>query len=705
MAILQREPLGWQGIRSCGLSGRRPPDNLEVAFLILLTFTISAGWIAFTLAELGWFHGAVPLAGGTAAAVLVGFRLLRSRHEYAPALDLAGLAIPLVVAIGLFFPPDEWILGNADPGVYVNGGVTIARTGGIVLQTPIFAALPSAARDELLLHPVTYEAPSRLPGFYNLSYPIGGGPVTLNDRTIPWGFHLYPSILAIGYTVGGLTGELLTIPLLALTAVGGFYLFVRRLFGTAIATLAALFLVLSPAQIWFARFPAAEVLVQLLIFGGLLCFVLMVDTKSTTAALLAGVCLGEIHLAKIEYIPLVAIVGGYAFIRTVQDHADRNLVAFVSAYAALGVHASIHATAIASFYAHIHLFPYFELFATHWRLAAGAMLVTMSAAMAIIKWRRRLIEFLRHDRLDVAAQIGLPLMIGGLAAYGYYIRPFATVAGPGVAPLDDAAINNLQSFVRLGWYVTPLGLLLGTIGWMLLAIRGRSHRSSLFLAIAVFATIYFLADAQVTPMHYWAARRWLPITIPGFFLAIAYALHTLVPMRRRRLAELVTPAAFILVILAALAGADRPLIRYVEYRGATSQIATLAGQLAPDGLSLFPNGDPGLRLAMPLQIIFSREAIVYSSEATSGAKQAAESWLVQGKPVYWIATADQGDPSQIGLRGSVIGTQRISLPEKIGTHDTRPGADGLFQQDLIIWELAADPDRSQTGQRSPDTSR
>jgi len=41
------------------------------------------------------------------------------------------------------------------------------------------------------------------------------------------------------------------------------------------------------------------------------------------------------------------------------------------------------------------------------------------------------------------------------------------------------------------------------------------------------------------------------------------------------------------------------------------------------------------------------------------------------------------------LSGVIVARQTISWPEKIATRDQRPGRDGLFRQDLEIWQLHA----------------
>src|SRR5262249_3913464 len=149
---------------------------------------------------------------------------------------------------------------------------------------------------------------SRLPGLYlTTARFVGLVPQEWEvpaDRVVPHGFHLYPAVLAFGWAVGEIRAELLVTPLLAPLGLAGFYLLARRLFGTGVATVAASLLAISPAEVWLARYPAAEILVQALLFGELLAFVAALETPSRALAALASAGLGAVHLAKIETFPL-----------------------------------------------------------------------------------------------------------------------------------------------------------------------------------------------------------------------------------------------------------------------------------------------------------------------------------------------------------------------------------------------------------------
>ncbi len=80
----------------------------------------------------------------------------------------------LLIAIALSFHPYPWILGDRDPGVYVNTGVNIANTGGILIHDPILAHMDAftqqffyqiATPSDIEKYNLKYQG-IQFPGFY-----------------------------------------------------------------------------------------------------------------------------------------------------------------------------------------------------------------------------------------------------------------------------------------------------------------------------------------------------------------------------------------------------------------------------------------------------------------------------------------------------------------------------------------------------------
>ena len=675
----------------------QPLDLLEVSCLAAVIAIAITGWLSLTLASVDRYRPLVAMLVGLLTLFVTGAALVRQSSRSVGLADVVGLVVPLVLGCGLFFPADEWILGALDPGSYVNAGAAIAKSGALVQRSQLLTSLSPDLREALFPFPA-----SRLPGFYltvgRFSGPFLQSIVASTDQVVPHGFPLYPVVLSLGYAIGGIRAELLVTPLLALLGMVTFFLLARRLFGSFVASLASVFLVLGPAEIWFARFPDAEIIAQVLLLGGLLAFAAMAEKPSWELGIVAGVALGAVHLEKIEELPLPFILAGFLGYRLLQGQLDRRWLGFVATYLFLTIQAVVQAYYIATWYT-VTTFDKSIPPRTAELIAVAIGAATVGTVALFVRsplrtWVRGLINNPRCDRF---VGIAAPAAIAVLALYAYYVRPLqvATIDAATANIGQLAATNDAQSFVRLGWYITPLGVLLGTLGWILIAREERRARTMLPLLVIAAETVLYLTHMYITPVHFWAARRWIPLVIPGFALAAAYFVNYLFNLRRRPF-DAIVPASLALILVVGLIGSSRPLLGYVEYRGAINQLQALANQFPENAVVLFPDGDAGQRFSVPLEYIYDRTSIDVLSGTEQAAGKAAKTWQAQGRPVYWVTTAELPDPSAIGAQGTIVARQRISLPEKIVTRDTRPGADGLFQQDLIIWRLTPDPARSQT---------
>jgi hypothetical protein len=591
----------------------------------------------------------------------------------------------------LFFPPDEWILGALDPGAYVNTGAIIARTGTILAPDPFLASLAPAIRDGLLpAVPAT-----RLPGLYRIALRFNGfvpsGFYLPTDHIVPHGFHFYPTVLAFGYALGGIWPELYVTPVLAVAGLVAGFLLWRRLFGVRVATIATSLLAVCSAEVWFARYPDAEMLAQLLLFGGLFAFVVMLDTPSRWPALIAGSSLGALHLTKIETLPLPFLVALFFGYEIVVGQFKRVRLWFVIPYAALGTQAAFHAIVFSSWYTAssfgrtlspraIGLVALIT-FGVVTAFAAVIFLPPLRArARAAVQW---------HLWLPVRANI-LPGTIVALALFAYYVRPLLVDAAT-TAPALLSVQNDAASLVRLGWYIGPFGVLLATLGWALIARNVCDRRAALPLVVVAVDTLIYLDQAHITPIHYWAARRWATDVIPGACLAAAYLLVWLWPKTDRPLFDALLPIGMGAFTLFGVISASLPLIGYVEYRGAIQQLSTLASTMPSDAIVLFADGDSGERFSTPLQYLFGRRSLVVwpAPDAYAAANAGATEWLAQGTPVYWVNTRDVAGPDRAGLLGQIVARQHVALAEKIEQHDVPPGADGLFQQDVLVWKISS----------------
>src|SRR5258706_12848393 len=132
----------------------------------------------------------------------------------------------------------------------MNGGVQVARGGGLVLGVRVVARVPPFAR-HLFFRP---DEPLRFMGFFVKNLDAG---------TVVGQFpHLFPASIAIGYGIDGLTGARRTVGVWAILGLLAVYFAGTRLVGRTTAAPATGLLALHVIEVWFAKYPNAEVVMQ-----------------------------------------------------------------------------------------------------------------------------------------------------------------------------------------------------------------------------------------------------------------------------------------------------------------------------------------------------------------------------------------------------------------------------------------------------------
>lgn len=150
----------------------------EVVYPQILASILISGWIGLILAELGYFSLLNLLF---LLIILSVFLLWKKKIKFTiksypkPKLNREPLLliVILLIAIGLFFHPYEWIKGGRDPGVYVNTGVNIAKTGSIIIHDPIMEGMDDSTKkifyqfktNPEVLKKIKFDG-KQFPGFY-----------------------------------------------------------------------------------------------------------------------------------------------------------------------------------------------------------------------------------------------------------------------------------------------------------------------------------------------------------------------------------------------------------------------------------------------------------------------------------------------------------------------------------------------------------
>ena len=263
-ALIFRLPVAQRGHRA-----KLPPEERVFWYVIISLAISSVG--ALSLAALGWYSlerllwttGALSLLLVVASRGRLRLGKTAPRPGWSALIPAALLALSF--SIIFYVPPAEYVMGGKDPGTYINEGVQIAQRGTLGISDPLVASVPLSVRNLFFperLNP-TYHS-NRFMGFFVLDPDEG--------KVVGQFPHLYPVWIAIGYGANGLSGARQIVGLWAILGVLAIYFAGSWLVGRPAATAGAVLLSLHVTQVWYGRYPNAEILLQVLIFSGLLAF-------------------------------------------------------------------------------------------------------------------------------------------------------------------------------------------------------------------------------------------------------------------------------------------------------------------------------------------------------------------------------------------------------------------------------------------------
>lgn len=311
----------------------------------------------------------------------------------------------------------------------------------------------------------------------------------------------------------------------------------------------------------------------------------------------------------------------------------------------------------------------------------------------------------------VGAPIRIPLRLwyNEYSAMSWWQRmtvdPASLTSEP--APINPKYLIPLANLVRVGWYLSPLGLLLGIMGYALWLRCGLNSGSWLFLSVAFVGTLFYVRQTYGTSdQHYiYILRRFVPITYPALSLGMAFALVALAtgPLgsslwwQRLRLAS---ATGMVLLLLLFFAVTNRPIIGHVEYRGALAQLDNLAAQFTPGRDVLLMRGGAPIyaesrdvpdMVATPLRFIYGLDAFaVKSTRPGSYADDlaaAAQRLHAQGHQVYLLLGASGASFALPGFDLEQVGFFTLDVPEFEQLLDQKPRNVSKLSLGFAIYRL------------------
>lgn len=642
--------------------GDRPFQGLRSEWLMLIwgSGTLLNGWLALVLAELGRFSWplwlALTTAGACAALLLLRRRAVRFEWGAHPLpvpgvtwtlpawVETVFLAGWLCAAAFLFFRPHQYLWGGADAGVYVNLAAHVVDTGGLIIHDEILAALDEA------LYPAFLRVMDNL-GRQTYFWSSGFTVEDFSGRISPPFYHLAPVWQALAYAWSGAEGALRMTGYWMVWASAAVYLVLRRLlppnqWWIALAGLAALSI--CALQVWFARYPTTEALTQFLFWLGLWAFIRWGDDAYQGArwGAVAGGAWGSAFLVRIDaffvgVIPLFLL----AYLLH-QRRFSRAQLPFFAAMVLLPLHATLHSFLFSRFY-FFSIYGYmFQVIGSNW--AALLMLAVVAALVAALLWRRRdwFVAWFGHTA--VIWKSGVITIIALFFFYNWFIRPIYGAPYTYINPWDNIPVEawNHENLIRLGWYLSPLGIWLGAAG-ILCAVWEGQRRVWAFLLLGLVFTFLYVANIRSNAIQIYAMRRYVPVVVPFFISSAALFLSWLdrqdrLPRWRSWVAVGITA-----VWLASVGWSARGFISQVDMQNFQHEIKAVNDQLPPRSILLFNQSVPigiGDHVGAPLRLMYGHHVFVlYHIEQLDVVKfsRAIADWQAQGYAVYWMAIPGQ----------------------------------------------------------------
>ncbi|HEU5100381.1 MAG TPA: hypothetical protein VFU22_15240, partial [Roseiflexaceae bacterium] len=315
-----------------------------------------------------------------------------------------------------------------------------------------------------------------------------------------------------------------------------------------------------------------------------------------------------------------------------------------------------------------------------------------------------------HPNLVAYTLSALPKLIRGQA-----VPPRAEASFSPANPSESAKIAIAQAnLVRLGWYLSPLGVVLGVLGFALWWLRGLTRAAWLFLVVSSISAIFFLRLAYGTTdlTYIYILRRYMPVVYPAFSLGMAYAIaalggpttkdqrpRTKNPDRPSTLVFRLSSFVLTLALLGFFVATNRPLYAHVEYQGALDQLESIVERyrLGPNDVLLFrgEGRDTPDLVVTPLKYAYGLDALAIRSEDPGKyAEQLARyvrRWQEQGRQVY-LALGPNGGVELPGLRPERLGPLTLHLPEFQQLRDQKPRGLQNFAFDFVLYRLTPGAD-------------
>lgn len=539
-----------------------------------------------------------------------------------------------VVTFWMMNRPAEFVATYRDPGEYVTIAVKLSESGALRFSDPDFAGFQAPEKQALFLREPLDNAPfpEVLPGFY-LADAVKG-------ELLPQFFHLYPLWLSLCFKLWRFEGLFLFNAILGTLGVLLLAALSEQLFESPfVGLLSGLLLAANAGQMWMSRSPFSELLAQLFLLGGLLMLAAGVKAEANRMVFWAGLLFGLCLFVRVDSVLILAALGLVAF--CVPGSARRWLLFPLAG-----------CTLYALFHAWVFSFPYII---NVFRTLQGASLLwlgLLAAAGVVLSLACHKRGPASAGKLAIPASAALMLLLGLAYLYGVLLRPHLSSAReviPLPAPYSGSvALFNEVNWVRLGWYLTPLGLALAFLGALLVIRRLFSGEEPWLLPFAAILVVFggfYLYKSRAFPDNYWVIRRYIEIVIPGFLVLACIALQWLHTSLARVFSRKTAATLAVLTYAIVLTGEAKTAAAFWNARelaGVQRQLEVLTGLIKDADVLLLEQGEFQEFFSGPLKFIFHKAVYPLAHRQLDAAALEAlvSNWQRQGKRAYVLSSPE-----------------------------------------------------------------
>ena len=477
--------------------------------------------------------------------------------------------------------------------------------------------------------------------------------------------------------------------------------------------------------------------------------------------LIAGVAFAEIFLARADAILLLAPLGLYALIVIFARRWRREHWAFFVAFGVIFAHAVAHIWVFAPDYVYFQYSHFLRMKNLDKFLPGGTGLpnaqdflrnpasllpllavgITSLAALFVLdrvvqvgrrRWGSQFFSWTNRYSSPLRwTGVGILVMLFILA---YFVAPhpqtlYAYVGG-------ETPLGRSANLIKLGWYLSPFGLVLALIGAAVVVRRDLKRHNAFFFSTGALFSAFYLEELYSNPHYIYTIRHYIPLVIPLFVLLAARGLQFLwgVGARHSRQLEEKPPSGsrpFGLLARVSYADASPLLARTLagsalalwlaynvyamglidasratgialrlpfvgqttrlgplrldpigdsivgvsELGGSMDQVEALANQIDPNAVIIFSNNrdEPAL-LATPLRFLFDRDALVSRFNQPNGEKIATliDNWRAQGREVILAFGTNGGKLAVPGYSLALIGHFALDVPQWVFAYQYMP---------------------------------